>query len=79
MLRNWLGVGLWLVCQSHLALADEHFNEELRIRPLRDGRLYTHFAFKTLLEGAVPRSPGTLSIEDERELGLHHASLTPFS
>lgn len=67
MLRRWLGIGLWLICQSRVVLAEEQFNEELHIRPLQDGRLYTHFSFRTLLEGAVPRSPATLNDDDERE------------
>lgn len=66
MVWKWLGIGFWLVRQSHLTLADEHFDEELHIRPLRDGRLYTHFAFKTTLEEANPRSPELLSVEDKR-------------
>ncbi|KAF8531968.1 Gpi16 subunit GPI transamidase component [Gautieria morchelliformis] len=45
----------------------EHFNEGLHIRPLQDGRVYTHFSFKTLLTGAVPRSPATLHVDDESQ------------
>ena len=71
MLCCWLGVGVWVICQSYaalaLALADEHFNEGLHIRPLQDGRLYTHFSFSTILTGAAPRSPATLNEDDERE------------
>jgi hypothetical protein len=54
-------------------MASEHFNERLHIRPLQDGRVYTHFSFKTLLTGAVPRSPATLHVDDECELlrGMH--------
>lgn len=70
MLRRWLGISLWVICQAHVALTDEHFNEGLHIRPLQDGRLYTHFSFQTLLTGAVPRSPATLNVDDERELAL---------
>jgi GPI-anchor transamidase subunit T len=68
MLHRWLGISLWLVCQSHLALADERFDEDLHIRPLQDGRLYTRFSFTTLLKDAVPRSPVMLTVADTREL-----------
>ncbi|KAF8585043.1 Gpi16 subunit, GPI transamidase component [Ramaria rubella] len=65
MIVSWIGVGFWLVLQAPLARADEQFTERLHIRPLQDGRLYTHFAFRTLLEGAVPRSPDALNSKDD--------------
>lgn len=67
MFHRWLGISLWLICQSHFALADERFDEDLHIRPLQDGRLYTRFSFTTLLKGAIPRSPVTLNSEDKRQ------------
>lgn len=67
MIKGWAGIGLWLLCQSQFTIAGEYFDEQLTIRPLQDGRLYTNFAFKTLLEDADPRSPGHLKREDECE------------
>jgi len=43
----------------------EEFEEELIIRPLRDGKVTSHFSFKTLLRGATPRDPATLGHNDE--------------
>jgi phosphatidylinositol glycan class T len=45
--------------------AHEQFEEELTIRPLRDGKVSTTFAFTTLLKGASPRDPRTLGLDDE--------------
>jgi len=67
MVRGRIRVGLWLVYVSQLVLASEIFDEQLRLRPLQDGRLYTHFTFTTLLEGASPRSPESLQTKDERK------------
>ncbi|KAK2464580.1 hypothetical protein APHAL10511_003369 [Amanita phalloides] len=53
----------------------EQFDEELLIKPLRDGRVATTFAFTTLLEGASPRDPHTLDLDDESQ----HYTLFPLS
>lgn len=42
----------------------ESFQEELVLRPERDGRVVSRFAFMTLLSGASPRDPETLGLED---------------
>lgn len=49
-----------------LASANEYFDENLYIKPLSDGKVYTHFKFKTLLENAVPRLPHSLGQRDKR-------------
>lgn len=49
------------------AIPNERFDEDLLIRPLRDGRTLARFAFTTLLRGAAPRDPAMLDEEDERE------------
>lgn len=43
----------------------ELFDEELSIRPLRDGKVATRFSFTTSIEGTAPRDPETLGGEDE--------------
>ncbi|GJJ08794.1 hypothetical protein Clacol_003013 [Clathrus columnatus] len=48
-------------------IADEFFDEKIYIRPLNDGKVYTHFQFKTLLEDAVPRLPNSPSQKDEAQ------------
>ncbi|KIL69133.1 hypothetical protein M378DRAFT_7850 [Amanita muscaria Koide BX008] len=53
----------------------EQFNEQLTIRPLRDGRVSTTFAFTALLKGASPRDPQTLDSDDESQ----HYTLFPLS
>ena len=45
-------------------LLPEKFHEELVLRPERDGRLVSRFAFTTMIEGAYPRDPQTLGLED---------------
>ena len=45
----------------------EEFNEELDLRPLRDGKVTARFSFRTVLKGATPRDPWTLGAEDECE------------
>ena len=43
----------------------EQFDEDLQLRPLRDGKLAARFSFTTLLKGAMPRDPQMLSDDDE--------------
>lgn len=45
----------------------ESFDEDLVLKPLRDGRVLSRFAFTTLLHGAEPRDPSTLGEEDKRK------------
>jgi hypothetical protein len=49
------------------AKLEESFDEDLVLRPLRDGRVLSRFAFTTLLHGAEPRDPSTLEEEDRRK------------
>jgi hypothetical protein len=46
---------------------EESFDEDLMLRPLRDGRVLSRFAFTTLLHSAEPRDPSTLEEEDKRK------------
>jgi phosphatidylinositol glycan class T len=46
---------------------EEQFQEDLIIRPLRDGRVVSKFSFTTLLKGALPRNPENLGLEDDCE------------
>lgn len=60
--RLLLGLGL---CISVLANAStEQFDEQLTLTPLRDGKIISRFSFKTLLQGASPRNPQTLGLDD---------------
>jgi len=43
----------------------EHFEEDLVIRPLKDGRIGARFSFTTTLEDTSPRNPESLSGDDE--------------
>ncbi len=43
----------------------EQFDEELVLKPLRDGKVAATFTFSTLLKGASPRDPSTLDLDDE--------------
>ena len=57
-----------LVLVLHLAAvaaANEQFDEDLTIRPLRDGKLSARFSFSTTLKDATPRDPQQLSEDDE--------------
>ena len=45
-------------------IVGESFKEELVLRPERDGRVVSSFAFTTLLSGVHPRDPGSLEVED---------------
>ena len=63
----------------------EQFDEELLVKPLRDGRVAATFAFSMLLNGASPRDPYTLNSDDECNVAaprdafqLPGADLKPF-
>jgi phosphatidylinositol glycan class T len=55
------------LCFSSLGQATvvEQFDEELTIRPLRDGKVASRFSFRMLLKGVTPRNPQTLGLEDD--------------
>lgn len=67
LLNELLVLTAAILSQSRLASAfEEYLDERLNIKPLRDGRVATHFSFTASLKGAVPRSPETLAEEDVR-------------
>jgi phosphatidylinositol glycan class T len=59
-----------LLLAYHLAVGFVHaspleqFDKELNVRTLEDGKVVTHFSFRTLLQGATPRHPATLGLSD---------------
>jgi phosphatidylinositol glycan class T len=61
---------IFLLLAYHLAIGFVHaspleqFDEELNIKTLEDGKVATHFSFRTLLRGATPRHPATLGVSD---------------
>jgi phosphatidylinositol glycan class T len=61
---------IFLLLAYHLAVGFVHaspleqFDEELNVRTLEDGKVATHFSFRTLLRGATPRHPATLDVSD---------------
>ena len=63
--------GCWKTCflvALHLVAASaqgEVFEEDLTLRPLRDGKLEARFSFTTLLKGATPRDPQSLEHDDD--------------
>ncbi|KAL7279582.1 hypothetical protein ACG7TL_005984 [Trametes sanguinea] len=73
--------GCWKSCfvlALHLVAASaqgELFDEDLTLRPLRDGRLEARFSFTTLLKGASPRDPESLRQDDEAQ----HYTLFPLA
>ncbi|KAI0031989.1 GPI transamidase component PIG-T [Vararia minispora EC-137] len=54
---------------------EEEYHESLTLRPLRDGKVATHFAFTTLIRGAVPRAPHSLADDDVSQ----HYTLFPLA
>jgi len=46
-------------------IESEHLEEDLVIRPLKDGRLGARFSFVTTLEGTSPRNPESLGGDDD--------------
>ncbi|KAF9651603.1 Gpi16 subunit, GPI transamidase component [Thelephora ganbajun] len=53
----------------------EHFEEDLVIRPLKDGRIGTRFSFTTTLEDVSPRNPESLDGDDDSQ----HYTLFPLT
>ena len=43
----------------------EHFEEDLVIRPLKDGRIGARFSFTTTLGDTSPRNPESLGRDDD--------------
>lgn len=70
MIAGWrLGLYFIFCISTSLAVAlEEFFQEDLIIRPLRDGKVASTFSFTTELQGASPRNPETLGLEDDCEL-----------
>ena len=46
-------------------IESEHFEEDLVIRPLKDGRISARFSFTTTLENVSPRNPESLGRDDD--------------
>ncbi|KAI0812301.1 Gpi16 subunit GPI transamidase component [Irpex lacteus] len=55
--------------------AQELFQEQLTLRPHRDGTVLGHFAFQTILKGAAPRNPEATHVEDDSQ----HYTLFPLA
>ncbi|KAI0068973.1 Gpi16 subunit GPI transamidase component [Artomyces pyxidatus] len=62
-------------CSLSAAHSGEEYHEELKLRPLPDGKLAARFAFTTLLKGAIPRAPTNLTVNDESQ----HYTLFPLA
>ncbi|KXN82279.1 GPI transamidase component PIG-T [Leucoagaricus sp. SymC.cos] len=76
---SWL-----LLCSVFFAggygFVSESFSESLKLTPFADGRLSTTFSFNTILEGASPRDPRSLTFQDAcgqilREYGVSELHL----
>ncbi|KAI8986119.1 Gpi16 subunit GPI transamidase component [Trametes punicea] len=73
--------GCWKSCfllALHLLAASAHselFEEDLTLRPLRDGKLEARFSFTTLLRGTTPRDPQSLTGDDKAQ----HYTLFPLA
>ena len=55
----------------------EQFDEDLTLRPLRDGKLSARFQFNTLLRVSHPRDPQKLHVDDEGTPASSHDGLPP--
>lgn len=60
---------------SDPGVESEHFEEDLVIRPLKDGRVGARFSFTTTLEETSPRNPETLGGDDDSQ----HYTLFPLT
>ena len=56
-------LAVWTV-YADPGIESEHFEEDLVIRPLKDGRIGVRFSFTTTLENTSPRNPESLSRDD---------------
>ena len=54
----------WVV-YADAGIESEHFEEDLVLRPLKDGRIGALFSFTTTLENTSPRNPESLGKDDE--------------
>jgi hypothetical protein len=73
MVRGSVWISLaYLLTPSFCLHRLENYKEDLRVKPLRDGRVSTTFSFLTVLEDAVPRHPTTLELPDERASARTH-------
>jgi phosphatidylinositol glycan class T len=54
----------WAICADP-GTESEHFEEDLVIRPLKDGRVGARFSFTTTLEDISPRNPESLGGDDD--------------
>ena len=54
----------WTTCADPRT-ESEHFEEDLVIRPLKDGRIGARFSFTTTLENTSPRNPDFLGEDDD--------------
>ena len=57
-------LAVWTV-YSDRQIESERFEEDLVIRPLKDGRIGARFSFTTTLENISPRDPESLSRDDD--------------
>lgn len=57
-------LAVWTVYADPV-VKSEHFEEDLVIRPLKDGRIGARFSFTTTLEDTSPRNPETLGRDDD--------------
>ncbi|RDX44133.1 Gpi16 subunit GPI transamidase component [Lentinus brumalis] len=71
----WKTALVLVVQLAAVGAASEQFDEDLTIRPLRDGKLSARFSFSSLLKDARPRDPQQLSNDDEAQ----HYALFPLA
>ncbi|KAI0345537.1 Gpi16 subunit GPI transamidase component [Trametopsis cervina] len=64
-----------LLAQAYAIPIQESFQEQLTLRPHRDGTVLGHFAFTTVLKGATPRLPQDQNNEDYAQ----HYTLFPLA
>ena len=50
---------------ANTGIESEHFEEDLVIRPLKDGRIGARFSFTTTLENTSPRNPESVGRDDD--------------
>jgi GPI-anchor transamidase subunit T len=60
----WVLLAVW-TAYSYAGIESEHFEEDLVLRPLKDGRISALFSFTTTLENTSPRNPECLDRDDE--------------
>lgn len=60
----WVLLAAWTI-YGDPGTESEHFEEDLVIHPLKDGRIGARFSFTTTLEDTSPRNPESLSGDDD--------------